>query len=59
MPKPARITRRNDTLTKKNTDIATLRQLEYLIDLQTENARDKARRMLAAELRAEADTFVA
>jgi hypothetical protein len=41
-----------------NTDIITLRQPESVGDPLTEIARDGARRMLAAALRAEADAFV-
>lgn len=44
---------------KKTTDIIPLRQPESLDDPLTEIARDGARRMLAAALRAEADAFVA
>jgi transposase-like protein len=44
---------------KKNTDIIPLRQPETVDDPLTEIARDGARRMLAAALRAEADAFVA
>ena len=43
----------------KNTDIIALRQPESVDDPLTEIARDGARRMLAAALRAEADAFVA
>ena len=42
-----------------DTDIIALRQPESLDDPLTEIARDGARRMLAAALRAEADAFVA
>ena len=42
-----------------NTDIIALRQPESVDDPLTEIARDGARRMLAAALRAEADAFVA
>ena len=42
-----------------DTDIITLRQPESVDDPLTEIARDGARRMLAAALRAEADAFVA
>lgn len=42
-----------------NTDIIALRQPETVDDPLTEIARDGARRMLAAALRAEADAFVA
>ena len=41
------------------TDIIALRQPESVDDPLTEIARNRARRMLAAALRAEADTFVA
>src|SRR6056297_2643001 len=44
---------------KNDTDIIALRQPESVDDPLTEIARDGARRMLAAALRAEADTFVA
>ena len=44
---------------KNDTDITALRQPESVDDPLTEIARDGARRMLAAALRAEADTFVA
>jgi len=44
---------------KNDTDIITLRQPESVDDPLTEIARDGARRMLAAALRAEADAFVA
>lgn len=44
---------------KKTTDIIALRQPESVDDPLTEIARDGARRMLAAALRAEADAFVA
>lgn len=44
---------------EKTTDIITLRQPESVEDPLTEIARDGARRMLAAALRAEADAFVA
>ena len=44
---------------KIDTDIIALRQPETVDDPLTEIARDGARRMLAAALRAEADTFVA
>ena len=43
----------------KDTDIIALRQPESVDDPLTEIARDGARRMLAAALRAEADAFVA
>ena len=43
----------------KDTDIIALRQPESVDDPLTEIARDGARRMLAAALRAEADIFVA
>lgn len=43
----------------KDTDIIALRQPESVEDPLTEIARDGARRMLAAALRAEADAFVA
>jgi hypothetical protein len=43
----------------KTTDIIALRQPESVEDPLTEIARDGARRMLAAALRAEADAFVA
>ena len=42
-----------------DTDIIALRQPESVDDPLTEIARDGARRMLAAALRAEADIFVA
>jgi len=42
-----------------DTDIIALRQPESVDDPLTEIARDGARRMLAAALRAEADAFVA
>ena len=42
----------------KDTDIIALRQPESVDDPLTEIARDVARRMLAAALRAEADAFV-
>ena len=44
---------------KNDTDIIALRQPESFDDPLTEIARDGARRMLAAALRAEADAFVA
>jgi transposase-like protein len=44
---------------EKTTDIIALRQPESVDDPLTEIARDGARRMLAAALRAEADAFVA
>ncbi len=44
---------------RNNTDIIALRQPESVDDPLTEIARDGARRMLAAALRAEADAFVA
>jgi len=44
---------------KNDTDIIALRQPESVDDPLTEIARDGARRMLAAALRAEADAFVA
>ena len=44
---------------EKTTDIIPLRQPESVDDPLTEIARDGARRMLAAALRAEADAFVA
>ncbi|EDM70658.1 hypothetical protein RAZWK3B_14713 [Roseobacter sp. AzwK-3b] len=44
---------------EKTTDIIALRQPETVDDPLTEIARDGARRMLAAALRAEADAFVA
>ena len=44
---------------EKTTDIIPLRQPESVEDPLTEIARDGARRMLAAALRAEADAFVA
>ena len=44
---------------EKITDIIALRQPETVDDPLTEIARDGARRMLAAALRAEADAFVA
>ncbi len=44
---------------KKTTDIIAFRQPESVDDPLTEIARDGARRMLAAALRAEADAFVA
>ena len=44
---------------KNYTDIIALRQPESVDDPLTEIARDGARRMLAAALRAEADAFVA
>ncbi|MEZ0468717.1 IS256 family transposase, partial [Phaeobacter sp. SYSU ZJ3003] len=44
---------------KKTRDIIPLRQPETFDDPLTEIARDGARRMLAAALRAEADAFVA
>ncbi len=44
---------------ESDTDIIALRQPESVDDPLTEIARDGARRMLAAALRAEADTFVA
>jgi transposase-like protein len=44
---------------KKDTDVVALRQPETVDDPLTEIARDGARRMLAAALRAEADAFVA
>ena len=44
---------------KNGTDIIALRQPESVDDPLTEIARDGARRMLAAALRAEADIFVA
>jgi len=44
---------------QKTTDIIALRQPEAVDDPLTEIARDGARRMLAAALRAEADAFVA
>jgi transposase-like protein len=44
---------------KDDTDIIALRQPESVDDPLTEIARDGARRMLAAALRAEADAFVA
>lgn len=44
---------------KNDTDIIALRQPEFVDDPLTEIARDGARRMLAAALRAEADAFVA
>ena len=44
---------------KNDTDIIPLRQPESFDDPLTEIARDGARRMLAAALRAEADAFVA
>ena len=44
---------------EKTTDIVPLRQPESVEDPLTEIARDGARRMLAAALRAEADAFVA
>ncbi len=44
---------------KNDTDIIALRQPESVEDPLTELARDGARRMLAAALRAEADAFVA
>src|SRR6056297_1797050 len=59
MLKPARTSRRNDTPMTDDTDIITLRQPESVDDPLTEIARDGARRMLAAALRAEADAFVA
>ena len=43
---------------KNDTDVVALRQPELLEDPLTEIARDGARRMLAAALRAEADAFV-
>jgi transposase-like protein len=43
----------------KDTDIIALRQPESVDDPLTEIARDGARRMLAAALRAEADAFIA
>jgi len=45
--------------TKNDTEIITLRQPESVDDALTEIAREGARRMLAAALRAEADAFVA
>ena len=45
--------------TKNDTDIIALRQPESVVDPLTEIARDGARRMLAAALRAEADAFAA
>jgi hypothetical protein len=42
-----------------DTDIVALRQPESVDDPLTEIARDGARRMLAAALRAEANAFVA
>ena len=44
---------------KNDTDIIALRQPESVDDALTEIAREGARRMLAAALRAEADAFVA
>ena len=44
---------------EKTTDIIPLRQPQSVEDPLTEIARDGARRMLAAALRAEADAFVA
>jgi len=44
---------------KNATDIIALRQPESVDDPLTEIARDGARRMLAAALRAKADAFVA
>ena len=44
---------------EKSADIIALRQPETVDDPLTEIARDGARRMLAAALRAEADAFVA
>lgn len=44
---------------KNDIDIIALRQPESFDDPLTEIARDGARRMLAAALRAEADAFVA
>ncbi|EAR51984.1 putative transposase [Oceanicola granulosus HTCC2516] len=44
---------------KNDTDMIPLRQPHSLDDPLTEIAREGARRMLAAALRAEADTFVA
>jgi len=44
---------------EKTTDIIALRQPESVDDPLTEIARDGARRMLAAALKAEADAFVA
>ena len=44
---------------EKTTDIIAFRQPESVDDPLTEIARDGARRMLAAALRAEADAFVA
>jgi putative transposase len=43
---------------KNDTEIIALRQPEFVDDPLTEIARDGARRMLAAALRAEADAFV-
>ena len=43
---------------EKTTDIIALRQPESVDDPLTEIARDGARRMLAAALKAEADAFV-
>jgi hypothetical protein len=43
----------------KDTDIIALRQPDSVDDPLTEIARDGARQMLAAALRAEADAFVA
>ena len=59
MIKLTRTSKKNDTPWTNNTDIITLRQPESFDDPLTEIARDGARRMLAAALRAEADAFVA